>query len=657
MCGIFGYLAGQGQGVNKASLDKILTRLFTLSEARGKEASGLAIATATEIHVLKAPIPGSQLVKGKDYSNLLTAVCRPAQTHQPDDYTGLAVIGHSRLVTDGCQGLNINNQPVYREEIVVIHNGIIVNAPQLWAEYPELERHSEVDTEIVPVLLSYYKKQGMSLQEAVRKLFSKIEGETSIAALFTDENRMLLASNTGSVFGVAQAGQAVCFASEAYIIRQIMAGDEIQPSLAQAEIFQVKAGTATVIDLKTLALEHFPLGLEQPMATAPQVSVNLIRHRKIEDQAEKVEQARAYMRRCTRCVLPETMPFIEFDGQGVCNYCRHYQQDSLMPESELETILARSRKKNGDADCLVAFSGGRDSCYGLHLLKHEYGMNPIAYTYDWGMVTDLGRRNQARVCGKLGVEHIWISADIKAKRNNIRKNVEAWMKRPDLGIIPLFMAGDKQFFYYANQTIQQTGIPLMLFCSNKLEKTDFKVGFCGIPPYRDDPNQPHTLGKGGKFGLLGYYFKQYLSNPAYINESIPDTLWAYASYYLMKKDFTYLFDYCPWDEEVINDLLINEYNWELAPDTRTTWRIGDGTAPFYNYIYHTVAGFTEHDTFRSNQVREGILTRETALRLTLEENQTRWQSLKEYAQLIRIDFDEFLKVVNAMPKRYSHVQA
>ena len=31
----------------------------------------------------------------------------------------------------------------------------------------------------------------------------------------------------------------------------------------------------------------------------------------------------------------------------------------------------------------------------------------------------------------------------------------------------------------------------------------------------------------------------------------------------------------------------------------------DGTAGFYNYVYHTVAGFTEHDTFRSNQIREG----------------------------------------------------
>ena len=43
--------------------------------------------------------------------------------------------------------------------------------------------------------------------------------------------------------------------------------------------------------------------------------------------------------------------------------------------------------------------------------------------------------------------------------------------------------------------------------------------------------------------------------------------------------------------------------------------IGDGTAAFYNYVYQTIAGFTEHDTFRSNQIREGMITREQAMQL------------------------------------------
>ena len=106
--------------------------------------------------------------------------------------------------------------------------------------------------------------------------------------------------------------------------------------------------------------------------------------------------------------------------------------------------LEKHRKSNGEPDCIVTLSGGRDSCFVLHTFVEEYGMNPIAYTYDWGMVTDLARRNQSRMCGGLGVEHIVISADITTKRENIRKNVEAWLKRPSLGTIPLFMAGDKR---------------------------------------------------------------------------------------------------------------------------------------------------------------------------------------------------------------------
>lgn len=37
------------------------------------------------------------------------------------------------------------------------------------------------------------------------------------------------------------------------------------------------------------------------------------------------------------------------------------------------------------------------------------------------------------------------------------------------------------------------------------------------------------------------------------------------------------------------------------------------TAPFYSYIYHTIAGFFEFDTLRSNQIRAGHLDRATAL--------------------------------------------
>ena len=94
-----------------------------------------------------------------------------------------------------------------------------------------------------------------------------------------------------------------------------------------------------------------------------------------------------------------------------------------------------------------------------------------------------------------------------------------------------------------------------------------------------------------------------IKNPSYFNTSIYDTLSGeYYRTFSKKNDYYHIFDYINWNENEVNKIL-DFYGWEKAPDTNCTWRIGDGTAAFYNYIYYTVTGFTEHDTFRSNQIR------------------------------------------------------
>ena len=65
--------------------------------------------------------------------------------------------------------------------------------------------------------------------------------------------------------------------------------------------------------------------------------------------------------------------------------------------------------------------------------------------------------------------------------------------------------------------------------------------------------------------------------------------------------------------------------------------------------YITVAGFTEHDTFRSNQIREGEISRTEALKL-VEENTLRYESLAQYFDLIGIDFETTVNKINSIPK-------
>ena len=153
------------------------------------------------------------------------------------------------------------------------------------------------------------------------------------------------------------------------------------------------------------------------------------------------------IKRCVKCLLPKTFPFIYYDEIGICNYCSNYNiKKHTKSLDELNKVVNPYRKSNSRPEVLVPLSGGRDSIYALHVVKEDLGLNPVTYTYDWGMVTDLARRNVARICGKLGVENIIVAADIHWKRENIKKNIIAWLREPALGMIPLFMAGDKYFF-------------------------------------------------------------------------------------------------------------------------------------------------------------------------------------------------------------------
>ncbi len=381
-------------------------------------------------------------------------------------------------------------------------------------------------------------------------------------------------------------------------------------------------------------------------------TVSTAKHKEFEIDTKPIEN----LRRCTRCVLPETMPFIEFDEDGVCNYCNTYQKHSYLGKDELDKWSHSHRSTKNEIDSMISFSGGRDSSYGMHYFVKELGLHPIAYSYDWGMVTDLAKRNQKLMCDALDVKLIQVTANIKKKRKNIRNNVVAWLKKPNLGMVPLFMAGDKQYYYYANKIKKEHHLETIQLAVNPFEVTHFKYGFCGIKPdilsKNEQSQKVERLKLQNIFKMSGHYLKQYITNPSYINSSLFDTLTATLSYYVIPHNYFRLFNYIQWNESEVNHVLLDEYGWETSSETNSTWRIGDGTAPFYNYIYYLVTGFTENDTLRSNQIREGMICREEALKLIYEENQPRFNDMKWYFDSIGLDMEDVLRQVNRIPKLY-----
>jgi glucosamine--fructose-6-phosphate aminotransferase (isomerizing) len=605
MCGIFG-IVSDGK-INKKELEF----LYKHSQQRGKDSSGIVFYENDVYKIFRADFPIIKLVKNV----------------KPFDSS--VVMGHSRLITNGLS----DNQPVVKNDIFVLHNGIIVNDEEVWSKIP-VQRELQIDTEVIVAIASDCIEKDEALESIPEKVFSLCKGVASCALSIASKGKLLLFSNNGSLY-VGTKNKTTYFASENYPLTQIGCENITQ-----------------ILGFKIIDIPKSSQSLE--VHDKSERKTNLIPDLPIISSEEKLLQLpKAELKRCTKCVLPETMPYIKFDEHGVCNYCNNYKLRNVpKPKEELFKLVESYRRTSGN-ECIVPFSGGRDSCYGLHLIVDELKMKPVTYTYDWGMVTDLGRRNISRMCAQLGVENIIVADDIAKKRKYIEMNLRAWLKSPHLGMISILTAGDKHFFRYVETIKKQTGIDLNLWGVNPLEITHFKAGFLGVPPYFEEEHvYSHGAMKQLRYQKLR--FKAMLDSPGYFNRSLWDTLSGeYFRSFTNKKDYFHIFDYWRWDEEIVNKTLLETYDWETAPDTNTTWRIGDGTAAFYNYIYYLVAGFTEHDTFRSNQIREGQLTREEALKLIEDENQPRYQNIKWYLDAVGIDFKEAITIINNIPKLYT----
>jgi hypothetical protein len=218
-------------------------------------------------------------------------------------------------------------------------------------------------------------------------------------------------------------------------------------------------------------------------------------------------------------------------------------------------------------------------------------------------------------------------------------------------MVSILTAGDKHFFRHIEAIKKQTGVNLNLWGVNPLEVTYFKAGFLGVKPDFEE-QKVYMSGIRNQINYQSLRFKAMLKSLGYFNSSLWDTLSGeYYRSYSNKMDYFHIFDFWRWDENIVDETL-KQYNWELAPDTKTTWRIGDGTAAFYNYIYYKVAGFTEHDTFRSNQIREGQLKRKEALELVADENRPRYQNIRWYLDALGMDFHDVIDRINQITSLY-----
>lgn len=140
---------------------------------------------------------------------------------------------------------------------------------------------------------------------------------------------------------------------------------------------------------------------------------------------------------CTRCIYDDSVPAITFNSDGICNYCKLYDEmDVQYPTgavgiSQLKKISDKIKKVQHRHvfDVIVGVSGGSDSCFMLHLVK-ELGLRPLVVNFDDGWNHPIAEKNLKQITDCMNMPLVVLNVD--AQECNEIYRAFMWSGTPDL---------------------------------------------------------------------------------------------------------------------------------------------------------------------------------------------------------------------------------
>ena len=183
---------------------------------------------------------------------------------------------------------------------------------------------------------------------------------------------------------------------------------------------------------------------------------------------------------CKRCVMSNQRPSsttefkhtvnsrkttLAIDAEGVCDACRVAEVkkkiDWKSREEELCRLLDKYRRNDGQYDCIVPGSGGKDSAYQAHVLKYKYGMHPLTITWSPILHTDYGYQNWKNWVEVGGFDNLFIKPNGRAMKVLTRLSIENLLHP-----FQTFILGQKNL---APKIALRYNIPLIFYGENEAE--------------------------------------------------------------------------------------------------------------------------------------------------------------------------------------------
>jgi len=319
--------------------------------------------------------------------------------------------------------------------------------------------------------------------------------------------------------------------------------------------------------------------------------------------------------RCSRCILPDTLAKIEFDEQGVCNYCRDYERSfkewdrmAGRKQGEFENILQAAKKMHRAYDCLVPLSGGKDSTFVLYLCAKIYKMRCLAVTFDNGQMTQLAKENIDRALHATNCDHVFYrinAADMNALFKVFLVKTgdfcSACMRAINFSIetaarmfkVPLIIKGSGKRVQYVSQITlpKKSGSNSSFFFDRVIRSEKVEENF------RMFKRSGHLRMELFKLALL------FRLSPKSLMKFFPQAINLYDYFYK------------PYPE--IIDILKKEMGWKSHKDTFEHLDCRLHEIPFYIDTC-MVKGISRETFHNSALIRQGIMTRERALEIEVE---------------------------------------
>lgn len=354
------------------------------------------------------------------------------------------------------------------------------------------------------------------------------------------------------------------------------------------------------------------------------------------------------MKKCTRCGLPETYETIEFDVEGICNICRQheYKQETINwgeRKVMLDDLVSEYRGKY-DYDCLIPFSGGKDSTFTLYYLVKEYGLKPLVVQFNHGFMRPKLLENNERTFKRLGVDVIsftpnWNVVKRLMKEALFRKGDFCWHCHTGIFAYPMHLA-------------IKFGVPLVFWGEPSSEYTAYY-------DYRDGEVEEVDENRFNRFinlGITAEDMKGMIENDFDLDprDLIPYTYPALRDLKKLRYRSVCLGSFIPWDVKTQSKLIMDELGWEgdevecMPPQIYSYEKIECAMQGVRDYLKFLKRGYSRVTQMTALDIRNGRLTKEEADKLVDEYEGQKPPSLEIFLEFLNLSENEFNQMVGEM---------